>query len=414
MKPINVSYEYFNRNSYPMEIILAWPNEIIYGAPIEILHLSHEPEMVSVRDRAGNQFAIVVVYPNERLRFEYQVMRAPKRDREITEVDREYFLQAKELGKIPPMLLDHYLKASRSYHSDQEKAKFFFEALIHDFAFQDVLSPKIRGSDPFMERKLESVDFARLFATLCRKVGIPARIVYGSMSSRMYRPHAWNEIYLEKEGWIAVDLALARMHKYQKRRADELFLSQTDYRNMFGEIEEIRPIFAIQLESGEKPDCSIFELHEKSPSPEQLWGIAMDMDLIAWYPPPAIFLQEEEKGYFFHRLKKILYFFLVIEMAARPYLYFNGDWKVIRSPFWEWGWRTWIYLKNMAMFSFMCFLFLFLFGTDHQNEKAYLLLGFGAGVLSHLLKCGMKIEPRRHLLQALGFLGLFFIAFIYL
>lgn len=405
MKPITILYEYHNVNHYPITMLLAWPNDILYGAPVQIIELTHEPEMVSIRDQAGNQFAVVVVYPNERMRFEYEVKRNPRRRQELSDTEREYYLTAQEIGNFPEELVQRYLGESRHLSTDREQATTFYQALIRDFAFQDLIAPSQRIQNPYLIQKLESIDFARLFALLCRRSNIPCRILYGSLSARMYRPHAWNEVYLESEGWVPVDVALGRLHSKQLKRADELFLPDQKWEEMFGHIPEVRPIFAIQLESGDEPSCAIFDMKEQSPTADQLWGIAIEMDKIAWYPPPVLFLEEETKASFVPRLKRILYFFLIPEMSARPFLFFNGDWKVIRTPLLEWSWRSWIYTKNLSSVAFLLFAGSFFFGANLLLLSKLLLVALLSGGVSQLIKASLGIRTKYHLLGT-GLFGL--------
>ncbi|MFC2128920.1 transglutaminase family protein [Bacteroidota bacterium] len=53
---------------------------------------------------------------------------------------------------------------------------------------------------------------SKLFAALCRSVGIPARVVIGGLYTPLFGgsfgPHAWNEVYMGKAGWIPVDATI--------------------------------------------------------------------------------------------------------------------------------------------------------------------------------------------------------------
>lgn len=58
----------------------------------------------------------------------------------------------------------------------------------------------------------ECASQSRLLAALCRSVGIPARIVKGGLYTPLFGgsfgPHAWNEVYMGKAGWIPVDATI--------------------------------------------------------------------------------------------------------------------------------------------------------------------------------------------------------------
>ena len=66
---------------------------------------------------------------------------------------------------------------------------------------------------PDLDQVLESkkgicFDYAALAAAMLRAGGIPTKMVFGYVSGDLY--HAWNLIYLEEEGWIAVKLYVDR------------------------------------------------------------------------------------------------------------------------------------------------------------------------------------------------------------
>ncbi|MGB2908142.1 MAG: transglutaminase-like domain-containing protein [Candidatus Aminicenantaceae bacterium] len=53
---------------------------------------------------------------------------------------------------------------------------------------------------------------SRLFAALCRAVGIPARVVWGCMyvpnNNGNFGQHAWNEVFMGEAGWLPIDTTL--------------------------------------------------------------------------------------------------------------------------------------------------------------------------------------------------------------
>ena len=53
---------------------------------------------------------------------------------------------------------------------------------------------------------------SRLMAALCRAAGIPARVVWGCMYTRefdgSFGHHGWNEVFMGKDGWIAIDVTI--------------------------------------------------------------------------------------------------------------------------------------------------------------------------------------------------------------
>lgn len=56
-------------------------------------------------------------------------------------------------------------------------------------------------------RNADARGFSELFAAACRVVGIPARVVPGTISG--YGPHTWTEIWLPSHGWVPQDPAFS-------------------------------------------------------------------------------------------------------------------------------------------------------------------------------------------------------------
>ncbi len=69
----------------------------------------------------------------------------------------------------------------------------------------------------YRTRKGECGSHSRLLAALCRAAGIPARLSIGCMYSTYlggsFGQHAWTEVYMGEEGWIAID-ATAEEYDY--------------------------------------------------------------------------------------------------------------------------------------------------------------------------------------------------------
>lgn len=70
-----------------------------------------------------------------------------------------------------------------------------------------VKSGYIPNPDRTLERKKGiCFDYASLMAAMLRSQGIPTRLVIGYASPDIY--HAWNEVYMEKTGWITPELLM--------------------------------------------------------------------------------------------------------------------------------------------------------------------------------------------------------------
>lgn len=97
----------------------------------------------------------------------------------------------------------------------KDKAKAIYDYIADNFIYQNTkgLSGSQSVHMTLFNKTGNCVDLSRLFITLARLSGIPTRQVLGIVFQPQDDPrryiadsgHAWAEVYLPKEGWIAVD-----------------------------------------------------------------------------------------------------------------------------------------------------------------------------------------------------------------
>ena len=69
-------------------------------------------------------------------------------------------------------------------------------------------SPK-RGSESMrLARRGDCGEYSFLYAALCRSMGLPCRVLVGTLLGRRMLPHAWNEVYLTGSSWVRVDVRI--------------------------------------------------------------------------------------------------------------------------------------------------------------------------------------------------------------
>ena len=98
------------------------------------------------------------------------------------------------------------------------RAKKIFTYMIENFKVESIPEEsKRKAVDLLSKKKGDSYDFSVIFSALCRASGIPCRNLSGILvdSNRNTKNHFWNEIYLEKAGWIPVDTALGAGMEYE-------------------------------------------------------------------------------------------------------------------------------------------------------------------------------------------------------
>lgn len=125
---------------------------------------------------------------------------------EISFTQNSYPLYWKEDGNLQNLARDLTIKEN----SDEARARAIYEYIVKNISYD---REKIHGLEsdyvPSAEeiltsRKAICYDFAALYATMLRSIGIPAKVVKGYKDD-IQEYHAWNEVYLKDKGWVTVD-----------------------------------------------------------------------------------------------------------------------------------------------------------------------------------------------------------------
>ncbi len=98
------------------------------------------------------------------------------------------------------------------------KAKLIYNYMCNNFKIKDTLRKE--GKEPvdvIRWKSGDAYDFAVLYTALCRSAGIPAIPMGGILveDKNTTHSHWWTEIYLEKFGWLPVDVAVGAGLKYE-------------------------------------------------------------------------------------------------------------------------------------------------------------------------------------------------------
>jgi hypothetical protein len=295
VKTISISYEVQNSNTYPMHLWLSIPNERLFGSKVQRKQ-SRDPQYVLPQDFHGNQFAYYFLAPQEKLNFCYEYEARRERNMSLTETERAYYLQSTELTPIDVEIKTKAYEITSHATTDQERAYQLFDymtkayrfSLLHELDNYDEYEGLPNGSNYLLQEQVgDSRDFACLYASFCRSLKIPCRVIFGSFVIPTYKVHVWNEVYLTGEGWIPVDPCMGRI---QRRQWWLSFFSDCKtlyYKRYFGQLEDVRPIFAID------PDFSRFPREKiEDYRPEEAtqltypfsWGLS-SFGHISYFPP---------------------------------------------------------------------------------------------------------------------------------
>lgn len=91
-------------------------------------------------------------------------------------------------------------------------AQWTGENIVYDLSYENVSKP---ASWVFTSKRGTCDEYANLFISLCRCVGIAARYAYGpvytglnstsSLPNESFGSHAWAEVYIPSYGWLSID-----------------------------------------------------------------------------------------------------------------------------------------------------------------------------------------------------------------
>ncbi len=132
-------------------------------------------------------------------------------DYDIDEV-KEY-LNTEDFFLTFPRSLRNFAQAVvQRERNPYRKAETVFRALIQRMEVSEK-APSFTTTvleDVFADKKGDSFDYAALYVSCLRLLGIPARLVTGVLLMEDgTTPHVWSEFYLDDFGWVPVDPALA-------------------------------------------------------------------------------------------------------------------------------------------------------------------------------------------------------------
>jgi transglutaminase-like putative cysteine protease len=114
-----------------------------------------------------------------------------------------------------PLIQQISQEAAEKTRNDESYARLVFKIVRDRMKLKTHLDERIGASRAVREKEGDCDEHADLFIALLRAVRIPARRIVG----HYYRggpepePHAWCEMFLERNGWVPVDPALGNFGK---------------------------------------------------------------------------------------------------------------------------------------------------------------------------------------------------------
>ncbi|GGE68604.1 transglutaminase-like domain-containing protein [Priestia taiwanensis] len=252
VKTYNVKHVYNNTTGEEVEIWFSLPKESDSQQNIIFTTLPAPDE----KDEHAflNTVHYYKVKPNEELTVAYQfdgyevsLVEGQANDTiRLTDEEKEYYLRSTPLTPVDEELLQEAKGIIQGEQDVIEMSRKLYNYILQNYHYS--LKFKERGAHNFRQsKKGDCGEFAFLFISYCRSLGIPSRATIGAWATGNTQAHAWCEFFYEGVGWIPVDISSAAILR-QPFRSFGLVSSYGIYTKKekhFGSMEGKRIVFSI-------------------------------------------------------------------------------------------------------------------------------------------------------------------------
>jgi len=123
-----------------------------------------------------------------------------------------YYTRTQEFAELTPEVIQLAKEIIGDENNPYFQAKAIYNWCVNNIAY---VYPPNRGIRFSLPRKTgDCGEYSLIFMSLCRAVGIPARVVNGHWCCKEKKNyHVWNEFYLPDYGWIPADATDGRTNK---------------------------------------------------------------------------------------------------------------------------------------------------------------------------------------------------------
>ncbi|WP_130859015.1 transglutaminase-like domain-containing protein [Gracilibacillus phocaeensis] len=227
-KQHQVTYRYRNEDEHATELWLSIPEQA------ELLETNLSPSQQT--SSCYNELHYFVIQPQSELTMTYQINPSSAKKVSLSSDEKQFYVRSSYLcyWDEETRALAQSIIANQTDPRAQAEAIFVY--VVDHFKY--VYPPKARGVQSFCELgKGDCGEFSQLYAALCRSIGIPCRVIYGCWALGKMNGHAWNEVYIEGDGWVEVDSSMARLQKYSKWQFLFSSLRTYHWKDYFGAAE---------------------------------------------------------------------------------------------------------------------------------------------------------------------------------
>ncbi|QAS53509.1 transglutaminase-like domain-containing protein [Halobacillus litoralis] len=251
VKKVNYSFEYENQTTDHVNVWLANPPETGTQTLLSEEKLAPVQEY---KDVIGNRISYYELAPGEQINASYRVgVQVEAREASpLTDEERERYTRSTAMIPVNDEIEQMAAGVTEKASDNREKSWLLFKYMIKNYTYK--FPVKARGVDHFLQaKKGDCGEYSFLYASLCRSLRIPCRVMVGAFAMGKHQAHVWNEIYLEDDGWIPVDTSMAYTVRRQLWRFFFSSIQTLRWHKYFGQTENQRIVFSIDTEHVPSP-----------------------------------------------------------------------------------------------------------------------------------------------------------------
>ncbi|MEK4229617.1 transglutaminase-like domain-containing protein [Solibacillus sp. FSL H8-0538] len=190
----------------------------------------------------------------------------------LSEEEKHYFLRSTPINLVNEELKNEANEIIQGEEDSVERARKIFNFIVKKYSYSRHTYE--RGVMSFRKNKKgDCGEFAGLFVSYCRSLGMPSRVMVGSSwSNGKTRAHVWSEFFVENIGWIPVDIGSAALLK-NPLNSFSVLAKKAKY---FGAIEGKRICFSVDT------DRALTPFYIDQPSPDNFPVYVVGDRELAW------------------------------------------------------------------------------------------------------------------------------------
>jgi Transglutaminase-like superfamily len=204
-------YEFVNAQSVPLDVWMALPPTLITQSDIQLHWQQAQP--VQVTHTGPNRIAFFTLQPAQRIGLQLTAQlhatrlvaqSAPTAAPPLVPDDREGYLKSSAQIQVSDDVRQLALSVVGEATEPLARAAKLYEHVLRNCVY--LWPPPDRGSEALRRSGSgDCGDYSALYAALCRALGIPCRVLYGTWAFGKMQAHTWNEVYIDGLGWLPVD-----------------------------------------------------------------------------------------------------------------------------------------------------------------------------------------------------------------